>query len=147
MADLRPRIVGITRIRNESEIILDTLRHAESLCDGIVVYDDCSTDGTADLVVRHAQKLLHLVRGKQWSTDRLGEETAHRRQALELASSLSPEWILCFDADERFDAGLREFLLAGAGGAMGVRVRFFDAYLSPACCTPYPPGGRLAELP
>ena len=38
------KIVGITRIRNEEHIIKQVLEHVSQFVDGILVYDDCSTD-------------------------------------------------------------------------------------------------------
>lgn len=143
----RPRVVGITRIRNEAEVIEDTLRHAEALCDGLIVYDDCSTDGTPELVERNARKLLGLVRGERWRAERTEEETRHRKLLLERAQAFSPEWVLCLDADERYELGLRDYLLSDAAREVdGVRVRFFDAYLTPDHRRPYAPGEPLEGL-
>jgi len=50
----RPKIVGLTRVRNESEMIRDTLDHFGQWCDGgIIVYDDRSTDDTVSLAASH----------------------------------------------------------------------------------------------
>ena len=38
--------LGLTRVRNESDIIQFTLDHMSTFCEKIIVYDDCSTDDT-----------------------------------------------------------------------------------------------------
>jgi glycosyltransferase involved in cell wall biosynthesis len=46
-------VIGVTRIRNESEIISNTLDHMATFCDKVIVYDDCSTDNTVDICNNH----------------------------------------------------------------------------------------------
>jgi glycosyltransferase involved in cell wall biosynthesis len=141
-------IIGISRIRNESELIVDTLRHIETICDGLIIYDDASTDGTPELVERHARKLLALVRGGVWSTNRVAEETRHRALLYERAKAFDPSWVFCFDADERFDTGIRDFLLSADAAAVdGLRIRLFDGYLTPGLLGGYREGTALEDLP
>ena len=42
-------IVGITRVRNEENVIGHTLEHLKNFCSSILVYDDCSTDKTVQI--------------------------------------------------------------------------------------------------
>ncbi len=139
------RLVAVTRIRNESLVIRDTIEHLESFCDGIIVYDDCSTDDTVELVERHSKKLLQLIRGDSWRPDRTAEETRHRAILYRAAQSFGAEWVFCVDADERFEGDIRA-LLSGrqARGFDGVRVQLFDGYLTADHAEPYG-GGDLAS--
>jgi hypothetical protein len=128
-------ITGITRVRNESLIIEDTLTHWLNLLDRVVLYDDASTDDTADIAESFDR--VQVIRGKEWLPDRPAEETRHRALLLDAAQA---DWVLCFDADERFCGDLPP--LTGNGW----RFRLFDGYMTPECDTPYT-GGSLQDLP
>jgi glycosyltransferase involved in cell wall biosynthesis len=95
-------IAGIAMIRNEEAIIQDTLDHMAQWCGGIYLFDDASTDSTVEIAEAHpAVRGIH--RNAEWSTNR-GEANRHNRQvALEMAQADSPQWIFCFDADERYE--------------------------------------------
>lgn len=127
-------ITGITRVRNESLIIADTLEHFLGFCESIILYDDASTDDTADIAESFG---VTVIRGKEWRTDRQAEETRHRALLLE---QVRTPWVLCFDADERLDGALPE--LTG----QGFTFRLFDGYMSPGRLQGYE-GGRLCDLP
>ena len=49
-------IIGITRVRNESLILRDTLDHISNYVDAIIAYDDASTDQTLDILINHPVK-------------------------------------------------------------------------------------------
>src|SRR5690606_18408987 len=76
-------IVGITRVRNESLILADTLHHYLQHCDRILLYDDCSTDATAQIAESFDR--VTVIRGDEWREDRRAEETRHRGLLLEMA--------------------------------------------------------------
>ena len=42
-------LVGITRVRDESLILEDTLQHFLARVDRVLLYDDCSTDNTVEI--------------------------------------------------------------------------------------------------
>jgi hypothetical protein len=128
-------ITGITRVRNESLILADTLRHYLGVCDRIFVYDDDSTDATPEVAASFDR--VTLIRGDAWRTDRTAEETRHRALLLDRVQT---EWVLCFDADERLEGPLPDL------SADGYRFQLFDGYMTPECSEPYT-GGPLAELP
>jgi hypothetical protein len=115
-------ITGITRVRNESLIIEDTLRHFLHFCDSIILYDDASEDGTAEIAATF--KRVRVIRGKKWLADRPAEETRHRKLLL---SQVRTPWTLYFDADERLVGELPDL------SADGYRFRLFDGYLTPGC--------------
>jgi len=128
-------ITGITRVRNESLIIEDTLQHFLQFCGSIILYDDASADGTADIADDFEK--VRVIRGNQWHKNRPIEETRHRR--LLLARVKTP-WTLCFDADERLIGKLPKL------SADGYRFRLFDGYMTSTFKRPYS-YGELLSLP
>ncbi|CAN7550115.1 glycosyltransferase family 2 protein [Polaromonas sp. LjRoot131] len=144
------RLVGITRVRNESLVLGDTLDYVGEQVDAIVAYDDASTDGTLDILLNHP-KVAMVIGNALWERDtiaRLSAETRHRGLLLQLArSKLNFDWALCFDADERITGNLREFIGSeSAARYNGVRVRLFDAYMTAEDHTPFVHGQRLLDF-
>ena len=140
-------LVGITRVRNESLILRDTLDHVSEHVDAIVAYDDASTDGTVDILRSHPKVAL-VIRNASWESEiveRLSAETRHRGLLLQVARSrLNFEWTLCFDTDERVIGDVRGFIGGATGKACnGVRIQLFDAYMTPDDQAPFAPGNTL----
>lgn len=133
-------LVGITRVRDESLIIADSIRHFLGYVDRVLLYDDCSRDRTVELAAAAGGDRIEIMQGEYWRPDRPAEETRHRHILLERALEIGAEWCLCFDADERLIGRLPP--LHGDG----YRFRLFDGYLTPDRCAPYT-GGDLAALP
>lgn len=133
-------LIGITRVRNESLIIADTITHYLRYCARILLYDDCSEDDTVAIARKAGGSRIEIIRGQHWRTYRQGEETRHRHILLERARALDADWCLCFDADERLVGKLPP--LEG----IGYRFRLFDGYLTATRQAPYT-GGDLAALP
>lgn len=132
----RPHLlVGITRVRNESLILEDCLEHVGGLVDAIVAYDDASTDDTLTILKRHPKVAL-VIENSVWKSGqeaRQFAETRHRGLLLEAVSNyISSQWIYCFDADERVLGDLRDFVgQVSPGECNGIRIRLFDAYMTP----------------
>jgi len=123
------KIAAITRVRNESHIINDVLDHVSDLpgVHGIYVYDDCSTDSTAN-IAQHHPAVVQVIRGTTWASDPDGRNLAEgnlRTAALRAAQKDNPEWIYCFDADEFADFEGIDF------SADAYRLRLFDFYITP----------------
>lgn len=141
------KIIGISRVRNESLIIADTVRHMERFCDGLLFLDDVSTDDTVAQIEAAGSKVLAIIKGTAWDPNRIAEETRHRKLLFALAREFEPTWIFYFDADERFEGDVRAFLGSEEGSrADGVRIPLFDAYLTSDHQSPYRPGERLEDL-
>jgi glycosyltransferase involved in cell wall biosynthesis len=133
-------LIGITRVRNESLIIADTIEHYLECCNRIVLYDDCSTDETVAIARAVGGRYVDIIRGDVWRSDRPAEETRHRHLVLQRALALGAKWCLCFDADERLVGELPEL------NGDGIRFRLFDGYLTKERQQHYT-GGDLAALP
>jgi hypothetical protein len=134
-------LVGITRLRNEALILPDTLDYLASHVDAIVAYDDASTDRSVDILRAHPKVALIVANGA-WEEDATARKLAegrHRGLLLKIARAELPhDWMLCFDLDERVTGDLRGFVMdLGADACDAVRVKLFDAYLTPDDCEPY----------
>jgi glycosyltransferase involved in cell wall biosynthesis len=140
LLDRKHFLVGITRLRNEALILPDTLDYLGRHVDAIVAYDDASTDRTPEILLAHPKVAL-VVANRSWEEDvaaRRLAEGQHRGLLLEMARTrLDCDWMLCFDPDERVTGDLRGFLAARPRDCDGVRVRLFDAYLTPDDHAPY----------
>lgn len=134
-------LVGITRVRNESLIIADTVQHYLKFVDRIVMYDDDSTDDTVSVAQHAGGDRIEIIRGTPWQIDRRPEETRHRAIVLERARAIGATWALCFDADERLVGSLPDLKRTRANG---FTFRLFDGYLT-ADSEAYA-GGNLADL-
>ncbi len=114
-------------MRNEAHLIAETLDHHAAFCDaGIYVYDDCSTDDTADICRRHPA-VIDVVQGEHWNPVRVEAEHENRQALLERALLDDPEWLLYFDADERVEVDLQEVPWSTCDA---VRMKLFDFYIT-----------------
>ena len=99
------KVVGITRIRNEENIIQHTLDHVSKLVDEIYVYDDCSTDNTVAICESHP-KVTKVIKGTYWDSEpskRINAEGSLRQLVYESCLQSNPDWVYYFDSDEFAD--------------------------------------------
>jgi hypothetical protein len=89
-------IICLLQVRNEADIINETLAYLDELVDGIILLDDDSTDNTYELAV--SSKLL--CKGKKEAKAKF-DDLANRNLLLEMASFYKSDWLLFLDADER----------------------------------------------
>lgn len=134
-------LVGITRVRNESLIIEDTLRHMGARVDHIVLFDDASEDNTVEIASSFNN--ITIIQGTEHRQSRDEEETRHRRMCLNKAKSIGADWVYCFDADERLEG---DFPPMDAASPAGYRFKLFDGYMTKECRHEYQ-GGKLELLP
>ena len=95
------KIFGLLRIRNEEQIILDTLKHMERFCNGgIFVYDDCSEDKTPEICEKF-QVVKKVIRGTVWDKNRAKAEFENRAAILKEAKKFASkdDWFIYLDAD------------------------------------------------
>ena len=96
------KIIGITRIRNEENIIQATLDHVSELVDSIIVCDDASTDNTVEICKNHPN-VIKVIENKNWASTPRGRNQAEGslRQAPYLeAVANGADWVYYFDSDE-----------------------------------------------
>jgi glycosyltransferase involved in cell wall biosynthesis len=134
-------LVALTRVRNEALLLPDTLDYLAKHVDAIVAYDDASTDGTVEILRAHPKVAL-IVANQVWEQDidaRKLAEGRHRGLLLEMGRAQLPhEWMLCFDPDERITGDFRGFVRQlGDDECDALRVRLFDAYMTPEDHAPY----------
>ena len=134
----RENIIGITKVRNESKIIEDTLRHYIQFCYKIIIYDDDSTDDTVSKINKFREGKsstgldssdIIVIRWDRWSPENRDKlESKHRQIAFDESKKYHSDFTLIFDADER----IHEFpKYEDYKDKDSVRMRFFDAYITP----------------
>lgn len=150
LLDQQHFLVGLTRVRSEGLLLPDTLEYLAPQVDAIVAYDDASTDATVDILCAHPKVAL-VVANISWEEDIAARKLAegrHRGLLLEMAREKLPhDWMLCFDPDERVTGDMRGFVAGlGADACDAVRVRLFDAYMTPEDHAPYRQGLPLLNF-
>jgi hypothetical protein len=79
-------------------------KYAKPLFDAIVVYDDCSSDGSFEYSLENAD---HVIRGKK---NDFTDEISHKQNLLDAALKFSPDFIVWLDADEILTANATDKL-------------------------------------
>ena len=92
------KVVCLMQVRNEKKNMPGVLIHLEQYCDGMLLLDDGSEDGTYEDALS-AKLLLKAQKRYTGHFDDLG----NRNLLLELANLIQSEWFFFMDADERFD--------------------------------------------
>ncbi len=91
--------VAMLRIKNEEAHIAEVLQSINSLCDAIFVFDDNSTDRTAEIV-----KLFEKVHYIRSPFEGLNESRDKNYLYDQIIKYCEPNWILCVDGDEVLEA-------------------------------------------
>jgi len=101
--EARQRLSVAMIVRDEANVLADSIQSVRTIADEVVVFDTGSTDRTPEI----ARKLGAIVTRGTWSND----FSAARNRAMALSTG---QWILWLDAGERLDpaaaAPLREFV-------------------------------------
>ncbi len=128
-----PKIRGLTKVRNEEHIILDTLKNWAEICTaGIYVYDDVSTDKTVQICKNHPA-VKAVIEGDFWDPDREKAEWFNRQMVLTRAQQDAgpDDWFVYFDADEHL-YNFEQFELLFDPKVKAVACRLYDVYITPA---------------
>lgn len=136
-------VIGMIRLRNEELLLEDTLNHLSKFVDGIVVFDDASTDHSVNIAKSHESVIEVIVNRKWRKNTREWEETANRIYLLRRAKRYKPKWFIYIDADERLEGDVREFIESASDDVEAIRVSLFDAYMTKDDCLPYKKGEQL----
>lgn len=116
----------IIAARNEEGYLPGFLSHIAPYVEGIVALDDGSTDRTPDLF-RRCPKVCSLLTSLPPEFPHQNE-SANRTRMLREAHRLGARWIICGDADERFEQAFLErvSLHMQHGDETGGTVRMFN---------------------
>lgn len=97
---MKHRIVSITQVYNELHRgnLIRFVEHLRPLVDRMVFFDDGSTDGTAEYLLKQGIEVLRSP------TNDFKNELTHRQAMLERALQHQPDFVLRVDADEVFSA-------------------------------------------
>ncbi|MBL0062585.1 MAG: glycosyltransferase family 2 protein [bacterium] len=90
-----PVIFAMMNIRNEDRWLREVLDSAARVCDGIIVYDDGSTDKTLEICQLHPA-VFAFQQGIETETDKARDKNRMYTLALEHKF----DWMLCIDGDE-----------------------------------------------
>jgi len=120
------RIVGITLVRDEADIVATTIAYHLALgCDHVLVIDNGSTDGTVPVL----RELAASTGRVSWSVDAGPYRQSELLTGLaDAAAGTGADWVVPFDADEFWwapRARLAEVLAGATGGALVAPVRNF----------------------
>lgn len=89
-------------LRNEARFLPGFLHHIRDHVDGIVALDDGSSDATTTILATEP-KVLALLRDTDAGHAAHAHETANRYRLFLEAQRLGADWVLCADADERYE--------------------------------------------
>lgn len=109
----RPRIACVLQLRNESRYLEGCLAHLRDHVDGFVALDDGSTDSTPEILRREARLLDCITKPDQ--EGHVWNERENKRVLLQRARELGFDWVLCCDADERYETAFLKRLHEIAG--------------------------------
>jgi len=98
-------VVALIAVRDEERYLHGFFQHLRDFVDGFIVFDDNSTDRSEELI-RREPKVLQVLERKQSSVPHFFE-VQNRKALLSAAWDAGVQWVLCCDADERFE---RRFL-------------------------------------
>ena len=103
------KLVCMTQVYNQNTFIdwdgkTNIDRFMESVskyCDGLVAFDDGSTDGTREAIARWSGDIEIEIPGNKKNTPDM--EGLHRARCLEHCRRMGADWVLCLDPDEVFE--------------------------------------------
>lgn len=95
------KILAFVQVYNEIETgnLPRFMQSIANYCDGIVVYDDGSSDGSGEYIRTYNTNgfSVDIITGKK---NDFGGELGHKQRLLSLALEKNPDWILWIDCDE-----------------------------------------------
>jgi len=97
-------LVAVTQLRNEEYYLPGFLEHLRAHVDAFVALDDGSTDSTGRVLAAEP-KMADVLTNPPRADMEGWDELLNRSRLLERAKALGARWVLCCDADERFEQG------------------------------------------
>ena len=127
------KIVAIMQLKDELEKgnLIRCLDNASKWADEIVIYDDCSTDGSRAVYPKYTK---HVILGKKPMFKR---ENFVKAALLDKALKLKPNWIVWQDGDAVMDRTLTEGMhdilqRVGSSGKTALQVHYLNLWRHPA---------------
>jgi glycosyltransferase involved in cell wall biosynthesis len=96
---MKYRIIAVLVTKNDGEILVNCLTRLSEFCDGIIVTDDGSSDGTAE-VLKGFPKVIKVFSNQPYSKWNVFRD--YNRMLAEV-HRIQPEWIISIDADDLID--------------------------------------------
>ncbi|MBW8010748.1 MAG: glycosyltransferase [Chloroflexi bacterium] len=99
-------VVGLMRVRNEANIIEFSLKALAQYTDAIIVLDDCSNDGTSEIIqtLKEACQIKQIIRKDEYVFDEWGDRTALLKSARQLGGT----HFIVLDADEALTSNFQQ---------------------------------------
>ncbi len=94
----KPDVLGLMRIKNESEWIRQSIESQLGICQKILVLDDHSTDDTRDIVRSFGERCVLVESPFEGVV-----EGRDKRFLLQHAVAVNPKWVLWIDGDEALE--------------------------------------------
>jgi len=122
-------LIGAMLVRNESGRYLEkVLEQMRSVCDKIIVLDDCSTDNTPEICRAYGAVVFESHKSL-WGVN----ELLQRQRLWNYVEVLAQpgDWILCLDADETFDRPnlIRDYIKQAEGaGCNSLAFTLYDMW-------------------
>ena len=131
----QPKIAGVMQLRNEAFYLEGCLDHLKDYVHGIIALDDGSEDDTLAILSRQTKVLACIQKPPQ--QPHVWNELENRTLLLQRARQLGFDWVLCCDADERYETAflkrLDRIASAFAADEYGcISVAFREMWGSPA---------------
>ena len=98
----KPEIIAAICAYNEQLNIHECLTHLEEYVDKIILFDDGSTDNTVKLAKKHKKVKKIILNNNKTHWDEKKNRQTILKEAYLISEKQNP-WVLCVDADERFE--------------------------------------------
>src|SRR5581483_10270292 len=103
-----PKIFALIAFRDEEQHLPGLFSHLRDYVDGFIAFNDCSCDRSAEIAGAEP-KMIRLLQRHVPGADHLFE-IENRQALLAAANENGAQWVLCCDADERFESRFLEAL-------------------------------------
>src|ERR1035438_7611230 len=97
----RPKILALIAFRDEEKPLPGFFSHLRDYVNGFIAFNDCSSDRSLE-IARAERKMVDVFESLVPSSDHFFE-TQNRLTLLRAAHKRGAQWVLCGDADERFE--------------------------------------------
>ena len=118
------KILAVIAFRDEEKHLPGLFSHLRDYVDGFIALSDCSTDRSLE-IAQAEPKMLELFESQAPSSDHFFE-TQNRITLLRAAHKQGAHWVLCCDADERYETRflrhLRSLMRKPPAQVMGLRL-------------------------